>query len=278
MNASPAEAKQLLVMLRAEFSRAKLLSYFSIAIQMFISVGGVLGIYLLTAHWTSLFALLLLVLGIIALVLTVGYKKSYGLAEEARRVYAMHDGLGWNISNRQLTEFRQRFSGKALSKEGGTTETERWCASETPPGPRRLLECSQESFFWTHSLMRHAAKWALGFTIGVLICVAFVVYSAAFTPWLKGSDLLAHVLTAVVLSLIIPGFYSWYHLFQKRSAQIRDLDNEFEHLKTTQYTPEEVLRIVHEYDCLLVDSPPVPDFIYRLHRDELNRLWKARTA
>jgi len=278
MNASPAEAKQLLVMLRAEFSRAKLLSYFSIAIQMFISVGGVFGIYLLTAHWTSLFALLLLVLGIIALVLTGGYKKSYGLAEEARRVYVMHEALGWPISKRQLTEFLQRFSKKSLSKARGTTETERWFASETPSGPRRLLECSQESFFWTHHLMQHAAKWALGIIIGGLICVALVVYSVAFTPWLKGSNLLARVITVVVLSLVTSGFYSWYRLFRERSAQVRDLDNELEYLKTTQYTLEDVLRIVHEYDCLIMDTPPVPDFIYTLHRDELNKLWKQQTA
>jgi hypothetical protein len=190
----------------------------------------------------------------------------------------MHEALGWPVAKRQITEFLQRFSKKSLSKVGGTTETEKWFASETPPGPRRLLECSQESFFFSYSLMQYAAKWALGITIGGLICVALVVYSAAFTPWLKGSHLLAQVVTVVVLSLITSGFYSWYHLFRERSAQIRDLDKEFEHLKTTEYTLEDVLRIVHEYDCLLMDTPPVPDFIYRLHRDELNKLWKEQTS
>jgi hypothetical protein len=278
MNASPAEVRQLLVMLQAEFSRAKLLSYTSIVIQMFISVGGVLGTSLLTSHWISLFALLLLVLGITTLILTAGYKKSYGLAEEARRVYVMHEALGWPVSKRKLTEFLQRFSKKSLSNARGTTQIERWFASETPSGPRRLLECSQESFFWTHSLMQHAAKWGLGITIVGFVCVAVVVYSVAFTPWLKGSDLLARVITVVVLSYVTSGFYSWYRLFRERSAQIRDLDKEFEYLKNTGYTLEDVLRIVHEYDCLLMDTPPVPDFIYTLHRDELNKLWKARTA
>ncbi|NWF92965.1 MAG: hypothetical protein HXY46_08610 [Syntrophaceae bacterium] len=237
-----------------------------------------MGTYLLTAHWTSLFALFLLVLGIIAWILTGAYKKSYGLAEEARRAYVMNEALGWPIPKKKLTEFFQRFSKKSLTKARGTTGTERWFASEAPPGPKRLLECSQESFFWTHRLMQHAARWALGITIGGLICVALVLYSVAFTPWLKGSDLLARVIIAVVLSLITSGFYSWCRLFRERSAQVRDLDNELEYLKTTQYTLEDVLRIVHEYDCLIMDTPPVPDFIYSLHRDELNKLWKMRTS
>jgi hypothetical protein len=202
---------------------------------------------------------------------------SQSLGEKTRRAIVLENGLGWTISSDAERSLRLRFSRwtKRIAR-GLKNPPDPYYASAEPPGPKRLLDNLKESIFWQAALCEKMAiycLWAVGALVVLLVLTAWLALMTLQDQ--AAREVAAKLLAAVVAFLITRNTGDLWWSFHKVASHLRQIEAQAQELGRQRATPKlaDVLKLVHEYDILLVQAPQVPDFVYWANRDELNGLW-----
>ena len=198
-----------------------------------------------------------------------------------RRKLDMQNGLGWAVADHDVADLLLKTPSSVKNVAKGEVAKEPYFASTLEPGPRRLLEITRESSWWSRHLARKLALfcWGTFFVATILslagLFVSLQIASATMSPG-RGPTFatIARVVTSVltlVLSLGTVKLALAYGDFEKKSAKIEESASRSIH--ASEASEIDAIKTAHEYTLARACAPMIPEWIWQWNRDELNALW-----
>lgn len=281
MNERAERDLELLGMSRAEFSRSKIFGYWGYAMDVLAAAISAIVANLLTQNQAAIGAVIAILPVFVGYLLKQKARSIYLDAEDARRITVLIKALNYPLSEKKFQEIIKPFSKHSRGQaQKDLEESRKYYASRQPYGAFRLLEMFQESVFWTGALMGKASHLVLilSLVIGGLLFLS--LYMLLFANLAVNRIWWSSVLAAGILVYLTTGFYHLWRSYAKISNRLQRMDDELEILRTKGSAVElsELLALLNEYDTLMATAAPVPDFVYRLHKKELNRIWELRQS
>lgn len=259
------------------FDKAVRLRYSALGIEVLAGLFAVI-ITLLEPSKTALFWFA--VIGFVMLAVSYGLKVYFSIiyerAETMRRQAVLANALRWDIQKVQFSEWRQMAGKKMLEKLSNATLDEDYYATQQTPGPQRLLEMTQESAFWTRHLYNSIKTY-----LWIIFCIAVVLFIIVLTvtssSTLNGGLQLqiayvVYLLMPLILTIDVLGWAIKLHIV---AGSIKEIECDLERLKdNNQVNDVNVLRLVSEYNCQVIQGFPIPGWFFNLHHDHIAALWK----
>ena len=198
-------------------------------------------------------------------------------AEYIRRSLMLADALDHKPSKIELAQLTINLGSIDRSEP---LFDKRYYDSEIAVGPSRLIDILAESAFFTHNLSKRAA-WILGGMICVGVVVLFsVLYMLISLP--VGHEISSVVAkwAALVMSFLAAGDFAY--LFRRYfclSLASKDVLSKSDTLtKNENISAEDAMELADEYNCAVIQSPPIPGIIYKYMLKALNEAWRKRQS
>lgn len=257
----------------ALYTRAEGLFWFS---NSLLVLGHVLAVLLLNLK-PEPFVLLasILIFAILIAIPWLREAESYfkGKADLCRRLILYADGLGRKIDDTDLMEIRSLAIGKKLSP---AVFTPPYYASKLPVGPTRLADITAESAFFTGYIARKMFVF-LCIALGASVLIVLGVFYA-MTQLMQATSLVASCarLAASTVAFLLSCDFAvqakrYYDLWHASLSTVRRCtvlaDN-------TPTTTDQALSAVEEYHLTVIQSPPLPDRLFRLYGDDINKVYR----
>ncbi len=210
-------------------------------------------------------------------------------AERARRYDFEARTLGWLVPAHEHGELMFSFSREVESRAKREPVADAdYYATQGPPGTIRLFANLAESMLWTENLAetmsrRRASQLALAIMMTVLALVGLVLVQPAgvLSTAGVGAILLGglRIVGAGIAALIAIDVYGELGAYGRSASECRKLFLALEAaLRAPEPARDEGLRLLVEYNCVLVELPMVPDEVHQKERDRLNKLWEQVSA
>ncbi len=259
------------------FDKAVSLRYSALGIEVLAGLLAV-AIALLQPSKTVLFwfAVIGFVMLTVSYVLKVYFSIIYERAETMRRQAVLANALGWDIQKVQFSEWRQLAGKNLLKKLESATLDEDYYATKQESGALRLLEMTQESAFWTRHLY-NSIKTYLWIIFGIATLLFLTVLTVTSSYTLNGNLSLqiayvVYLLMPLILTIDVLGWAIKLHIV---AGSIKEIECDLERLKENHQVNEvNVLRLVSEYNCQVIQGFPVPSWFFSMHHDHTAVLWK----
>ncbi len=258
-----------------EYSRSKSWLNWTLGLSFAILAMTILSIYMLPGDGPKVLGFMAALFQIFLFFSRHLSKYHFGLAEQIRRLAMLHDGLGINPSEDQIASIWQKVGNPQDAKPAYLSP---YYESQSPKGHKRLLEITRESAFFSGSLANSSSIvfWTLaglGFLVSALSFIALVQTGASLSTLETTSK-------AVVASMVfwVTGdlaAMAWqFKILAQTSERIQtqcaNLLLKSENINDATHT------IVGEYNCAVVQAPPIPEWIYKWRKNVLNEAWKNR--
>lgn len=90
------------------------------------------------------------------------------------------------------------------------------------------------------------------------------------------SALAAKVITLMIVFFVSGDFSSHYRKFSNLSKLSDKILSKCDNLHNEKGNSldYEVIRVMDDYNCALIQSPPIPTFVYKLKLSKLNEAWR----
>jgi hypothetical protein len=200
-------------------------------------------------------------------------------AERLQRRLLFADGLGdsWAYSAREKATLSASLSPRLRALALRMPTAGQYYDSKLEPGPMRLLDNAQESAFFSQHIALHAATryWVW---FGILVAVSLVsIYVSTWVLHGPALNVLVRVAVMFLFAALLLGVARRAAGLSALARACDSLDERMEALWQGGASGlEQVLPLVHEYQCALLVAPLFPSDIYRRELNELNKQWEAR--
>lgn len=270
---------ELLGMMRAEYSRAKRFAYWGYCFEFIAAVAAVLVIRFAPVKYSSIAPLFVAALATLGFWLKRKYENIRSYAEEVRRATFLMVGTDYHLSEKKRIELENPFSkqAKQIAKQR-IEENSSYFAASTQNGTIKLFDMLQESVFWQYSLMEKAAKYTGWISYGFIFLVALALYFMAFIITGPKQDWASELFVTIILVFLTTGMLHLRKTYSEIGSRIEAIDDEMESIRDSEQQPTltNVLALVDQYNCLIMEAPILPDFIYNWNKDALNETWDKR--
>lgn len=195
------------------------------------------------------------------------------LAERGTRRARLIAGLGTDPDPTGTADLRATYGPKTRALAPAWEDPDYFASSE-PPGQPRLCEMLQESAFWSSHLFRKSSD-AIFITFAGAVLLIAVLILALFTadsgPAAEATARVATVLLATLIAADLLGVA----LAQRSAAAMSStvvarLDS------CDGSDPARLLIVYGDYVAATAATPPIPDRVWRTHRDALDAEWRNR--
>lgn len=279
MKEKPIHDAKLRGMWRGEYSRAKILVYWGYIIEFITAIFGVWVVGFLDKQYHPIASLIIALMALSGFMLKKHYDKIRIYAEKARRITFFTKALNFHLSEKKYCELKKPFSRYAkLVSDKQLEENLKYFSTSRDYGPAKLLEMLQESAFWNFSLMEKTEKYA---AIAVIIFGSMLLttlYIIAFVTDVGQNNLASNLIIAAVLFFITSGFWNLRNTYRTMSQNLKQIDDELENIRNNNSPPKlmDLFSLLNNYDCMMMEVPIVPDFIYKINKTELDNQWNER--
>ncbi|MDR6625695.1 hypothetical protein [Caulobacter segnis] len=272
----PSDAALLVGLQKAEFGRAAKLRSWTLRAQLALAILAALTTFPLAETFSTLLAIVGLLLAFAIATLGLRSRKVRGHAERLRRATLFADGLGMTISPDDMRDLIAEATSSEA--EGRALIDPAYFKSQAAPSPRRLGEMLSESAFWTKVLAGIASKeaWRLCVASTVLGIVVFGV-SISLTP--HESPISLRLFCVLVVLLLTSEISGAAFAYGDAAKEIEVLEKR---LRTELATPRpdqtRVVAIVSDYNAIVEGMPPFPAGLYSRNEKTLNAqydMWKT---
>lgn len=206
------------------------------------------------------------------------FEEIYDVAETMRRQSVLSEGLNWPISRAQFNEWKSRAGKKVLARFSVQSRSDGYYETQITPGAKRLAEMTFESAFWTKNLYKKLRTY-LWVILGMAAFIFIVLLT--FIP-LSISSQSSQTYLIYAIYLTIPALLSIDFLglvlrIQRSISGLSDVEKSLEVL-CAQEAPqvEEVMRLVSEYNCIVNSGVSIPDWLFKMHHDEIQSYWNKQ--
>lgn len=195
-------------------------------------------------------------------------------ADKCRRLILFSDGLGEEISPNELAQVRAWAIGSVLES---APYVKPYFSSNKPPSPERLADILTESAYFTDYL---ACK--LQFYLRILFIASLVVAITVLNlaDVVSGAQQASLILTAKIVAVFITFLISGdFLLLAKKFGDLQRSASEIfsrcARLRETEnISRHEVQGLADDYSVALLQSAPIPSWLYEKFRDSLNRAYR----
>lgn len=215
---------------------------------------------------------------LVAYFLKMSSDDQYSTAETMRRQAAFSEGLDWPINSTLMSEWLRRAGNKIIDKAETTPRNENYYYSEEDTGPRKLLEMTVESAFYTRHLYYYLIG-LLGFLLlgSIILCflvLSFLPSKVVPTEYTSQIAYTIYLLLPILLSLDLIG--SIIKLKGLTSA-ILEIEKDMERLaEGSRIESDQVIRLVSEYNCQVACGIPIHPFLFKIWQGGISKLWEKR--
>ena len=266
-------AESLVGYLRAEYSASGKWRIASFFVGLVVTLPAMASVVTTDAKTLYVLAVVSFLLLIFWMWINYNYNRKQNAAHAARRAALIVNGLGEDLSAGEKRRLSDKFTVSA--SEAQNAQKADYYATEAEPGPKKLLECLEESAFYSSKLHRLSAKaW---FGIVVIYALIFAVLSIFVIPSATNDYLMMFVrvffaATVFILSADVAGSL----LAHWRCADdTSDVLSRIEIAKKGEVSTADALLILEDYTSAIQGAPEIVPFIYKAQETNLNKLWDA---
>ncbi len=267
----------LIEAMRTEYGKSKFWWGCSLVFGLALYPLAVLSVFYSDGLVAKSFGILALLLQLLLFTFRVCMGRHLSLGEQIRRLAMLKDGLGIEPSKYQLAKLQERM-GKTKSSEPAYLGP--YYDSTLPVGPKRLLEITAESAFFTHALARTSA--CIFTVISALgISIVFIGLIIIIQTGLSQTMLDAVAKTAVIsMAFWVTGDFAFTALrFCSLALTAEKVFDQCGRLLSQDTDSRDDAYItVSEYNCAVNQAPPIPGFVYWWRRDSLNEAWRRHRS
>lgn len=247
-------------------------------------VAGVLGLALGLFDIPNDPALLGAVVGLILLFAAYGLRlwseDQHETAETMRRQAVLTEGIGWPIDRVQASKWRDKAGRRIREKFRFTPRAADYYTTEQDPSPLKMAEMTMESAFYTRLLYSRLRVWVWVALAGAVVMSVLALLAAGFEFTSATTDsrlvLAVSLLLPLVLSLDLLG---WALRLNRQVDSICDIESELERLtKDGDISETDVLRLMAEYNCEVVNGIPVLSWLFWRWHDDIRDQWERHIA
>lgn len=261
---------------RILFNNAALLWQISIGLELLAGIVGVTVSVVTPSMNISIFwAGVVIVILAFSYFLRYQYENKYEVAETMRRQSVITEGLNWPITRTQFNDWKSRAGKSALTRLSKEKRPAGYYATTATFGAKKLLEMTFESAFWTKSLYVK-----IRFFIWIILAFFIILFMALFSfPPVVGVGQSLQVYLIYSIYLFIPALLSidFIGLLLKVSRNIsslREIEGDLERASNNQNpSTEETMRLVSEYNSIVSSGVPIPNWLFSLYHDEIQKCW-----
>lgn len=201
------------------------------------------------------------------------YGQKQNAAHVARRAALIVNGLGEELSAGEKRRLSEKFT--VTADKAQSAQKNDYYATEAAPGPARLLECLEESAFYSSKLHRLSANaWLVIVAIYALVFAALAIFliPSATSDFLMMSVRIFFAATVFIMSADVFGsfFAHW-----RCAADTSEVLNRIEIAKKGNIKTADALLIMEDYTSAIQSAPEIVPFIYRTQETNLNKLWAS---
>lgn len=265
---------KLLGMQRAEFELAKTFSKRNSTAQFFIIVFTISTLLCNNEKLIYIISILNLITGILWQFFLYKSKNSHSIAEKARRIVVLSDGLGIKVSKKLYSDILIAFS--VSEDEGKKFEDKNYFTTNLPYGEKKLLKILEESAFWSKHLFKICFQKYLFYSLLVLI---LSIISLLIIPLLNNNSFMITI--AKVACLLLTWFVTGNLFittidFNKSYTSMTDIESQLNGLATSNNIKSDILIIYGDYNAIVEKTPVISTSVYIKNKAKLNQLWKER--
>jgi hypothetical protein len=201
--------------------------------------------------------------------------------ESAKRKWEATDGLGVTVDSTYMADWLAAKPKGFLADVSDLEVQGSEFDSVQSRGPRRIVENTQESAWWSKHLSNRMVMY-LGFILSVIVVAAFVALTLSIGA-LKNASVqqsvtvvqnVGGVLCSVlmfVFSINVVRLLTEYWTF---AAEAKDILNRgAELLKCSDLAERDALSVLHDYQTARNSAPLLPTFAWRFHGNHLREQW-----
>lgn len=269
MNVRHIDLRQLM---RVQFDAAKFWWGLASTCRMLVVVGGALGT--LANTYTETLAFVAVALAVIATISQWYSDNLKGVANSLLRKIERHDGLGWRITGKELSDLMATIP-ESRKNSAAQSIPSQYFSSQAPESPTRLMENLEESSWMTKHQARRMALYVLVFSVVVVALVIVALIVAVNSTLSQGtSSNIARVALSVVALMFSGGYFRLvfdYHRYSEAADRIEEKASRL--AIDPKITELEAVKLLHEYDIVRAGAPLLPSWLWKLMESELNQLW-----
>lgn len=253
--------------------------YASVVFQIIAGIIGVVISFLsLSDSLNLLLAIIVFSLLAWAYYLRVRFDENYDTAETMRRQAALSEGLNLPVSKTQVSEWRRRVGKKILNRFEVEPRADDYYATGERPGPKKLLEMTVESAFYTRHLYVKLKTVIWRLFLGALVLSAVILTLLPFDFINQSMAIrVAYSLYLVLPILLTIDLLFWALKLNRLVSSICEVEKDMERLAEQNNVQEsDVIRLVSEYNCQVSGGIPIHNFLFARWHEGIEELWKKR--
>jgi len=223
-------------------------------------------------------ALVGLVLLASAYYLRLRFEDQFHSAETMRRQSVFTEALNWPLSTVQFSEWQRKAGKRIRAKVKSTPRESDFYETQQPFGADRLAEMTAESAFYTRQLYLKLRWWSWALFIAAAIVFVIVSLTTLASPFPADVRLLiAKALYSFITLVLSANLLGWALKLGRLASVIQEVEEDLERLKNTSVLDvPQVMRLVSEYNCQVVDGIPIHTWLFLRWHDEIRDLWENR--
>lgn len=203
---------------------------------------------------------------------------TFDLAQTMHRQSVLSESLGWPVNHLQFSEWIRRAGTAALKQFKATTRPPDYYATKAAPGPRKLLEVTLESGFLTRRVYFKLRKLMWFFFAGMIVFTIVIIGFSMLRVVSQTEQLqLVSVVFLALPAVMLFDVLEWILKLNRLTDGIREVEIDLERLaELPEVTESQVMRLISEYNCVVVDGFPIHPKLYKRWREEIRELWESR--
>lgn len=263
----------LIEAMRSEFAKSKKWYSRSVIINLSMLILSMVLVFVLNGNYAIVFGIILFVLPIAVFIVREMALVYQARAENIRRSLMLADALDHRPSD---IELRQLNIELAKIDKSEPLFDKRYYDSKLPIGPDRLIDILSESVFFTHNLSRITA---LIFSITIFggVAVLFIMlYTLPNLNIAQGTAVIVAKCVALVAVFLTSNDFAYlWRRYSCLSYTTKEILSRCAVLrKDKNCAIETVMTVMDDYNCAVMQSPPIPGIIYKSMLKSLNEAWR----
>jgi len=259
---------------RAEFEKAKLNEFRAWGCQAITAFAALVSVFTTIEAVTYIGTIVALIAAVFEKIFSRQSRSQKSVAERARRLLLLVEGLGYRPSEKEIADIMVSFS--ASETEGKKWEDENYYWSTAEYGLGRLNDLLQESSFFSKYLFKKSAQLS-GMLFGVVFLVSLLaLLILPILPSSSWSILIAKVVSIILMFLISVDLIGRALDYAEAASSAQRIDDRLESLQASGINEQDLILILGDYNALVERASLVPTFIYNRNVKQLNSLWRRR--
>lgn len=265
---------EVLGMHRAQFERAKSTEHYAWLAEIVVAVTSLVSAFVADPTLVYTMAIVALVATLVRWRLSYLAKQYKAVAERARRVLLLIEGLGYKVSPKEVTDIITSFS--ITESEGQKWEDPEYFRPDMEAGYRKFGAILQESAFFSKHLFALSARQTWFYFIASFSLSIIALFALPITPNQTWSLAIAKIVSILLMFLVSIDVLGMALSYSSTAHAVSNIDDRLEVLKAIESPEHDLILIFGDYNAAVEDAPLIPTSIYQRHHDRLNNLWTKR--